>query len=1084
MAIFVLAMQSSLHDRIAPGSWTVLRERIKAAGEVTPEIAVDAYAMTFGPVPGVLVPEVDLPRGFDASTPVRYVLRHWDRLEANQRAAIEDVLFGRISTVRATLPSVNMAYAGSPTNAFETGCRGGPTASTCVQEKLDELVDELAVLTGHRLQLTVNFTDAWIASENADFFDEDVWAWMIPAKRVGNRWVDVSPGEDFECVIALSYEGYQLSDEGLESSLVHELFHCYQADIAGLAGYLLMDDWLAEGSSRWAGEAFTGGSETGELSWNEYLDASISLFDREYDAMGFFAHLTDVGRNPWRETIAMFASGSNEAAYRHVIDGPRGTEFLDTWPASLARRPDWGPAWDAHGPGITSEQREPQTQDVLPGGPAISVPVPIGEQELIKTTSEGDFLSIKVDGFGALAWPSIGRETARFGGRYEAAFCVRGTCECPDGMVPPGVQAAPGSEAMVALTGATTEAVLTVDAPTLDELCARAQATPAGPLMGRTSACPHITTFDGASFDFYSIGEFVLLESPSGGETIHVRQQVDTHSDLVVNNTATAMDVGGTRVAITAGDTTPLSINGRPLILNSRLALEGGGSVEPTEDGVVVRWPSGLAATVAITRLSGSYDPYLDVSVALPDALRGEVRGLLGNANGEVGDDLMTRTGESLVAPIDLDDLVDVYGASWRITQAESLFDYPTGMTTEDFTDREYRLDPSAQRIPEAARVQAEDVCRNAGVSDAAGLEICVYHVALTGNPSYAESAAAMPRRPVVEIPIGGWRVIDPSDDVSKSDVAFSPRGHPVLAYQAPDGLRLIVCGDPSCVAITRALVPDSGEARDVELRVSDRGLPASAWTDDAGVHLASCLTETCSAIATARFDGENVYGLIPRPDGTWTVAFDGYLGLTLGWCGGDDCAGVVTAPLGRTLLSFDVAVSATPGENPVVVFEGVDPGGLHLVECLDPECDARTPGTLIEAGAHFDILDVTVSEQGTAAVLYVVGDVVRVARCGSDGCRSRDLDVRLDELSYDSSHVAYAGDRLIMLSPFESALLACTDADCGEVSRLTFEGIDSFTALAAGRDGRIVVSSARVACDEGDVAPCGLSLLDVGKLP
>ena len=49
--------------------------------------------------------------------------------------------------------------------------------------------------------------------------------------------------------------------------------------------------------------------------------------------------------------------------------------------------------------------------------------------------------------------------------------------------------------------------------------------------------------------------------------------------------------------------------------------------------------------------------------------------------------------GTVLPQPLTSDQLYNVYGNSWRVSQATSLFDYGSGQTTQTFTDLNFPVD-------------------------------------------------------------------------------------------------------------------------------------------------------------------------------------------------------------------------------------------------------------------------------------------------------------------------------------------------------------------------------------------------------
>lgn len=98
---------------------------------------------------------------------------------------------------------------------------------------------------------------------------------------------------------------------------------------------------------------------------------------------------------------------------------------------------------------------------------------------------------------------------------------------------------------------------------------------------------------------------------------------------------------------------------------------------------------------------------------------------------------MQDRGGKRYTTP-DSDTLYKVIGESWRIKQADSLFDYAPGQSTDTFTRREMpnRLitlkDLAAER-----RASAEQAC--AVIKEPTLRKECVFDVALTGDTRFAE---------------------------------------------------------------------------------------------------------------------------------------------------------------------------------------------------------------------------------------------------------------------------------------------------------------------------------------------------------
>jgi len=132
----------------------------------------------------------------------------------------------------------------------------------------------------------------------------------------------------------------------------------------------------------------------------------------------------------------------------------------------------------------------------------------------------------------------------------------------------------------------------------------------------------------------------------------------------------------------------------------------------------------------------------LIIDVYIDKSYKGQVTGLLGNADGSPENDIATREGVNLGTSLEFETLYPGYTDSWRISQDESLFGYMTGETTETFTNRDfpYTLSQSGN-LPAETRANAEQVCRNAGITNPVVLENCVLDVVLTGENGFAEAA-------------------------------------------------------------------------------------------------------------------------------------------------------------------------------------------------------------------------------------------------------------------------------------------------------------------------------------------------------
>lgn len=253
---------------------------------------------------------------------------------------------------------------------------------------------------------------------------------------------------------------------------------------------------------------------------------------------------------------------------------------------------------------------------------------------------------------------------------------------------------------------------------------------------------PHDRTGDGVRFSFQAAGEFLMTTSSDKSVVIQARTEPFGTSTLVTLGTAIAASVAGDRVAVYAGATQPLTINGKTdTRVDMSVRLPHGGIVERHGSIVTMTWPGG--SRLVVTRMGS----HLDFAFAPDAATAPTLSGLLGSADGNPANDFTTRTGTVIDQndPAFATKLYDPFAASWRITQAESLFDYGAGQSTATFTKLDFPHAPATiDSLDASTRTRAEALCRALGVSSEPTLDDCILDVGITGDSSYAASAAAI----------------------------------------------------------------------------------------------------------------------------------------------------------------------------------------------------------------------------------------------------------------------------------------------------------------------------------------------------
>jgi hypothetical protein len=144
-------------------------------------------------------------------------------------------------------------------------------------------------------------------------------------------------------------------DTTLNADMAHEVFHCYEAAMAGtLANFdRAQDSWMVEGGATWVESQLVSGDAGAREWWAQYLKSpKVPLFTRTYTGIGFFAHLASSGIDPWSRFREMFAATSNPASYNVSVS--LSARFLNSDASSFFREPGLGSDWDQQGADVPS----------------------------------------------------------------------------------------------------------------------------------------------------------------------------------------------------------------------------------------------------------------------------------------------------------------------------------------------------------------------------------------------------------------------------------------------------------------------------------------------------------------------------------------------------------------------------------------------------------------------------------------------------------------------------------------------------------------------------------------------------------
>lgn len=153
---------------------------------------------------------------------------------------------------------------------------------------------------------------------------EHDWAANRATEWNSKEWNFVKPPGARGCTVEVGPLFLAASEAKQRFVLAHEVFHCYQLNLASDATeHFSRPAWLIEGGATWAGSSIAEqwSGPTPEDSWLWWLvDPKISLDERAYDAVGFFGRLAESGGvNPW-QLMRLLLKGGRGEEYERAVD--------------------------------------------------------------------------------------------------------------------------------------------------------------------------------------------------------------------------------------------------------------------------------------------------------------------------------------------------------------------------------------------------------------------------------------------------------------------------------------------------------------------------------------------------------------------------------------------------------------------------------------------------------------------------------------------------------------------------------------------------------------------------------------------
>ncbi|MEA2703205.1 MAG: hypothetical protein QOD63_1150, partial [Actinomycetota bacterium] len=375
--------------------------RLQPDGLPTFQGALQEFDKLIAPLPGVKQTPGAIGDSRDGTEALRWILRYRDRLTPAQKAVVDKVSAPPPAVSTAAVPDVANYRA-------------------LVPEAINRLASHGIVL---KRAVSVTGGATYLVKNS-------------PALAYAQAaWLD---GTGDHCQITITPEGAaDFAAEGRET-IVHELFHCAQAEaMANAQQWANAPSFAIEGGATWV-EGRIGPEWTGHLAestkgwylnWLEHSDRD--LFRRDYDAVGFYELLAHEGADVWPLLLQTAQVGGAQGPGAAMFTGLNaGNDVRGAWGPTLATTAANGPYWDLHIPNypintavhgrlIRNGTDRIQTTDPR-AGYAAQLPI------------EADVVTIAID-----AGKPIGRfrppgedDQPLTGGTY----CAKpGGCECPGG---------------------------------------------------------------------------------------------------------------------------------------------------------------------------------------------------------------------------------------------------------------------------------------------------------------------------------------------------------------------------------------------------------------------------------------------------------------------------------------------------------------------------------------------------------------------------------------------------------------------------------------------------------------------------
>ena len=711
-----------------------------ATGNSTVQLAVDAFNVTYGPMPGA-TPST-LPPGLGVGTHTALKLIEGVRKQlAPEQLAFLDALDGSAGTVSqiAADGSTTTGKLSPPTQTATTptsalGFRRRPSVDPVLQKYLALLVRTWGDWKQYRPDFT--FPPVQMIMTN-----QDAGVALMDALYPTASEIEGSPGTFCRIRVFPKLWNGSPTDDVLLTAFAHELFHCVQDTWNPDGGF---PSWINEGSANFAAFDLHRGVfpppavAVTPAFW--FTVRSAALAAREYDSWPLFESFRQSGGDTYAAIKKLYTDAGKDGAPMPdttakwlQLGGMNGLAFRVHWSANVVRSTKFSEKeWSMQWPSATDAGPHDNATSIARGVGTYSVhgAKEYGQQQLDVVMSSDVGLVVVIPKVGPLLTHAADGTVAVAEGDSRKFCFDKSGCVCPTGST--------SNSTLMDGRDMVFSMAVNEDQPIVDVKAVRWDKKYCHPKdeekkRGRDNGDPHLVSLDGQAFDVMARGEFVLARDDRGGFQVQVRHaDVTALTDPVTGTSAVALGGSDHHRIVFGGDPNSgadrtITIDGSAVADVAEPQHASGIDITKVEtDHWLATWADG--SNVDLRWLHGWF-----ISLALSSERATHISGMLGNANGDFRDDLVLADGTH-VDPSDGATLDGQYAPRWYVETATSLFDYKPGETTETFRT------PPPKRPSSSADALATCTAALPPAATRAEVAACAYDLGATGKHDYVDT--------------------------------------------------------------------------------------------------------------------------------------------------------------------------------------------------------------------------------------------------------------------------------------------------------------------------------------------------------